>query len=71
MLQDPEKPFEEWSYEIGATNLKTAWSQCKYIADSAGLTEVLNVSQKSKTPGRKGMYRFICWFRSEKSEEDI
>lgn len=64
MLQDPEN-FEEWSQEIWAQDQAMAERYCQTIANNAQLTEVLNVTQKSKRPGKRGMCKFICWFRSE------
>jgi hypothetical protein len=70
VLQEPENPYEEWSFEIFAKDLSTAQNQCQAIADTGELTDVLNVSQRSKTPNRQGQYRFICWFRSEVKHDD-
>lgn len=65
MLQDPDAEMEEWEQEVFAPNLSTAKQRCQNIAMTAGLTEVLSVTQKTKTPNRSGNYTFICWFRSE------
>jgi hypothetical protein len=65
MLLDPEAEMEEWEQEVFAPNLTTARQRCQNIADSIGLTEVLNVTQKTKKPNRSGTHTFICWFRSE------
>lgn len=65
MLQDPDAAKEEWEQEVYAPNLPTAQQRCQNIAMNAGLTEVLSVTQKTKTPNRSGNYTFICWFRSE------
>ena len=70
MLQDPGNPYDEWSVEIFAENLSAAQKQCQFIANSGELTEVLNVSQRSKIPNKQGSYRFICWFRSEVKYDD-
>lgn len=69
MLQDPEN-YEEWEDIIWAKNLDSARSTCEYIARRAGLTEVINVTQESKKPSAQGDCRFICWFRSEKTNHD-
>ena len=68
MLQDPEKPFEEWEQDVWAVNLDVAWSECELIAKNAELTEVINVTQATKRMGRNGKYRFTCWFRTEVEE---
>lgn len=70
MLQDPEAEMEEWEQEVLAPSLETARQRCQNIANRAGLTEVINVTQKTKTPNRSGQYRFICWFRSEVGGSD-
>lgn len=70
MLQDPDNPYEEWSFEVLAEDLNTAQKLCQFIAENGELTEVLNVSQRSKTPNKQGQYRFICWFRSEVKYDD-
>ena len=67
MLQDPEKPYEEWEDEVWAENLDTARSKCEYLASKVALTEVINLTQSTKRPSKRGNYRFICWFRTEKS----
>lgn len=70
MLQDPENPSTEWSEEVIASNLKEAEKQCQFIANAGELTEVLNVTQRTKTPNKRGKYRFICWFKSEVNYDD-
>ncbi|HEY9664165.1 MAG TPA: hypothetical protein V6C65_37450 [Allocoleopsis sp.] len=65
MLQDPDAELEEWEQEVFAPSLESARQRCQNIANTTGLTEVLNVTQKTKTPNRSGNYTFICWFRSE------
>ncbi|GAB4379708.1 MAG: hypothetical protein Kow00121_34380 [Elainellaceae cyanobacterium] len=65
MLQDPDAEMEEWEQEVFAPDLTTARQRCENIAISTGLTEVLSVTQKTKTLNRSGNYTFICWFRSE------
>lgn len=67
MLIDPEN-FEEWEFEVRATDLKAAEHFCQAIAESNPLTEVLNVTQATVTP-YNGKYRFICWFRSERRDD--
>ncbi len=66
MLQDPEQPFEEWEDEVWAASLDAAQTKCEYIAERAGLTEVINVTQTTKRPTKYGSYLFTCWFRTEK-----
>ena len=70
MLQDPEAEMEEWEQEVFAPDLATAQQKCQNIAINAGLTEVLSVTQKTKTPNRSGNYTFICWLRSEVGGSD-
>lgn len=65
MLQDPENLYEEWSEEIRANSLDEAKRKCQRIAETGGLTQVLNVTQKTKTLGKGGSYKFICWFKTE------
>jgi hypothetical protein len=69
MLTDPEN-FEEWSEEVWAATIEEAQKKCQRIA-GVGLTEVLNVSQKTITPARNKTYKFICWFRTEKIDDGI
>jgi len=69
MLQDPERPYEEWSDEIWAVDLEAAHKQCQILAGD-GLTDVLNVTRKTKTPSKNGTFKFICWFRTEKPNDD-
>lgn len=50
MLIDPENLYEEWSERIRAKSLSDAQARCEYIAETSGtLTEVINVSQLTKT----------------------
>lgn len=65
MLQDPDAAMENWEQEVFAPNLATARQKCQNIANAVGLTEILNVTQKSQTRNRSGNYTFICWFQSE------
>jgi len=62
---DPDAAMENWEQEVFAPNLVTARQRCQNIANAVGLTEVLNVTQKTQTLNRSGNYRFICWFQSE------
>jgi hypothetical protein len=66
-LTDPEN-LEEWTEEVWASTLEGARQRCQQLAGE--LTEVLNVTQKNKTPSRGGNYRFICWFRTEVIGDD-
>jgi hypothetical protein len=68
MLIDPED-CEEWELEVRAADLAAAEQRCQAIANGQPLTEVLDVTQATKT-SYKGTYRFICWFRSERREDD-
>lgn len=64
MLTDPENPYDEWSDEVRATSLEEAERLCQDLAGDT-LTEVLNVTQKTRNPAKDGKYRFICWFKTE------
>lgn len=63
MLIDPEN-CEEWEQNIRARTLDEAQQICEEIAHNHPLTEVINVTQVTKTP-YKDTYKFTCWFRSE------
>jgi len=67
MLTDPEKPSEEWTEEVLAKSLEEAKTICQKLAGE-DLTEVLNVTRKTKTPTKSKNYVFICWFKSEESQ---
>ncbi len=66
-LIDPENPSEEWSEEVLAKSLEEAETLCKKKAGD-GLTELLNVTQKTKTPTKTKKYVFVCWFKSEEPQ---
>jgi hypothetical protein len=68
MLQDPEKPFVEWTEPVRANNLAGAKIKCEAIAAQDPLIEVANVTQATKTLNKKGEYKFICWFKAEVQE---
>ena len=71
MLIDPENPFEEREEIVWAENKDIAWRLCQEMAEEDDpLTEVVNVTQDTKTPSKKGTYRFICWFRTEVTPHD-
>ncbi|BDA71317.1 hypothetical protein RIVM261_002050 [Rivularia sp. IAM M-261] len=65
MLQDPDNPYEEWEDTVWASSRAMAQSKCELIASQFPLTEVINVTQATKTPSKDGTYKFICWFRAE------
>jgi hypothetical protein len=65
MLIDPENPSEEWSNNVRAKTLPEARRKCERIAGDRNLTEVIHVSQSSKTANKAGDYNFVCWFRTE------
>lgn len=66
MLSDPEAEAEEWADEVYAPDLATAKARCQNVANNAGgVTEVLDVTQTTKTPNRQGNFRFTCWLKSE------
>ena len=69
MLQDPENPSEEWSDEVWAATIEAARKQCQLLAGD-DLTNVLNVTQRTKTPSKNGTFKFICWFKTEKPSND-
>jgi|GEM_PF-4513062 len=50
MLQDPEKPFEEWEQEVRAQTIDEAKAKCQAIADGQTLTDLLTVTQATVTP---------------------
>ena len=64
MLTDPENSSDEWSDEVWAKSIEEAQKLCQSMAGNE-LTEVLQVTQKTKTPNRRGSYKFICWFKTE------
>lgn len=66
MLTDPENPSEEWTDEVWAKSLEEAKALCQKMAGD-DLTEVINVSQKTRRPSKTGAYLFICWFKTEES----
>jgi hypothetical protein len=70
MLQDPEKPFEEWEEDVWASSLDAARGKCELIAAEDPLIDLLNVTQARKTPTKQGDYLFTCWFRTEVTEND-
>lgn len=70
MLQDPENPSQSWEQEVFAPDLGTAKAMCEVIARKYPLTEVVNVSQETKTRNKSGNFRFICWFQAEVTEDD-
>jgi hypothetical protein len=70
MLQDPENPFKEWTAGVRAIDIHAARQQCEFIAQEQPLTEVLTVTQQTKTKGKDDKYKFICWFRSEVDHDD-
>jgi hypothetical protein len=65
MLQNPDNPHEQWEEIVRAPSLAIAQSKCELIASQFPLTEVINVTQVTKTPSRNGTYKFICWFTTE------
>jgi hypothetical protein len=66
MLIDPEN-CKEWAEEVLAKSLEEAEALCKKKAGD-GLTEVINVTQKTKTPTKTQKYVFVCWFKTEESQ---
>ena len=68
MLQDPEKPFVEWTENIKAKNIDTARTKCEAIASRDPLIDVFNVTQATKGVDKNGNYKFICWFKTEVDE---
>jgi hypothetical protein len=65
MLQDPDNPYEEWEETVRASTFAAAQSRCELIASQFPLTQIINVTQTTKTPNKNGTYKFICWFRTE------
>jgi hypothetical protein len=70
MLIDPENPSEAWTETIRAIDIDAARQECELLASQDVLTEVLSVSQLSKTKGKDGKYKFVCWLRSEVNSDD-
>jgi hypothetical protein len=68
MLIDPEN-VEEWEFQVRAADINVARKKCEEIAANQLLTEVLSVTQATMTP-YNGTYQFICWFRSEATDDD-
>ena len=48
MLQDPEKPFVEWTENIKAKNIDTARTKCEAIASRDPLIDVLTSRKRPK-----------------------
>jgi hypothetical protein len=65
MLIDPENPYENWETEIRAKNLGDAEFQCEQAIPTDQLVELLQVTQETKTPGKDGRFKFVCWYRRE------
>lgn len=65
MLQDPDNPYEEWEDTVQASSKAMANHSGEIIASQYPLTEVINVTQTTKTPNKNGTYKFLCWFRTE------
>ena len=70
MLTDPENPYEEWEADVWAPNLATAQAMCERIALNSELTEVINVTQSSRKLSKTGKHKFLCWFKTELSNDD-
>ncbi len=70
MLKDPDNPYEEWEDTVWASSKAMAQSKCELVASQISLTEVINVTQATKTPSKNGTYKFICWFRTEVVNND-
>lgn len=65
MLIDPDKPNDEWEIEVKAANLDAACGRCERLRPENYPVELLNVTQKTKTPDKNGNFKFVCWFRGE------
>jgi hypothetical protein len=70
MLIDPGSPAEEWQKEVRAKDIDSARAQCESFIAPAPLTELLNITQLTKTPNKNGDLKFVCWYRSEVQEDD-
>jgi hypothetical protein len=68
MLTDPEH-YEEWSDEVWAKTPEEAEKLCQSLAGHA-LTEILQVTQKTKSASRNGTFKFVCWFKTEQASYD-
>ncbi|MEB3291904.1 MAG: hypothetical protein VKJ24_01970 [Synechococcales bacterium] len=69
MLIDPDNSFEEWTDNVRAKNLPEARQRSEQMAGDRNLTEVINVTQLGKKPNKAGNYNFVCWFRTELSND--
>ncbi|NJM47363.1 MAG: hypothetical protein HC860_15385 [Alkalinema sp. RU_4_3] len=65
MLIDPDKPNDEWEIEVKAANLDVAYGKCERLRPENYPVELLNVTQRTKTPDKNGNFKFVCWFRGE------
>ncbi len=70
MLIDPENPSDEWQNEVRAPNLQAAILKCEAVIADVPLVELINVSQVTQTPNKKGDYKFVCWYSSEVRPDD-
>ncbi|GAA6618649.1 hypothetical protein [Scytonema sp. NUACC26] len=70
MLQNLDNPYEQWEETVRAPSVAMAQSKCELIASQFPFTEVINVTQVTKTPSKNGTYKFICWFRTELVDND-
>jgi hypothetical protein len=70
MLQNPDNPYEEWEETVKANTLDAARSLCEQLIKDNPLTELMNVTQITRTADRSGKYKFVCWFRSEVQNDD-
>jgi hypothetical protein len=70
MLIDPDRPFEECQIEVRAKDIGSALAQCEAFISPAEAVELLNVTQRTKTPDKNGLCKFVCWYRREVEADD-
>ncbi|MFM2431739.1 MAG: hypothetical protein RLZZ511_2952 [Cyanobacteriota bacterium] len=70
MLIDPDSPSEEFQIEVRAKDIGAALVQCEAFISSAEAVELLNVSQRTKTPDKNGNCKFVCWYKREVEAND-
>jgi hypothetical protein len=70
MLIDPDSPFEESQLEVRAKDVGSARAQCEAFISPAEAVELLNVTQRTKTADKDGLYKFVCWYRREVQDND-
>jgi hypothetical protein len=70
MLIDSDRPFEECQLEVKAKDAGSARAKCEAFISPAEAVELLDVSQRTKTPDKNGEFKFVCWYRREVEADD-